>query len=117
MTTILENNGLADQGVIEAPSLVRAGSTYVLFFSSGCYTTPNYTVNYAISDSIKGPYTRASRPLFITGDNGLVAPGGMAIHSDAQHMLFHANSGNGRALHAATVAINGSKVTLHENLL
>ena len=34
-TTIFDNNGAADQGIVEAPALVKSGSTFVLFFSKG----------------------------------------------------------------------------------
>ncbi|KAK5140391.1 hypothetical protein LTR32_006792 [Rachicladosporium monterosium] len=126
-TTILNNNGASDQGIVEAPSIAKSGSTYVLFFSSGCFTygihartceppltsrrTGNYNVNYATSSSITGGYTRAASPLFDTGIDGLSAPGGADIFRDGKHMLFHANSGNGRALYEAVVTISGTKVT------
>lgn len=96
--------------MIEAPNLARSGKTWVLFFSSGCFTSPRYTVNYATASSIAGPYTRAAQPLFRTGERGLNAPGGMSIWGDAHHMVFHANYGFGRALYTARVAIGGNKV-------
>ena len=102
--TILDNNGAADEGTIEGPSLVQAGGNYVLFFSSGCFITDSYTVNYATSDSIAGPYTRAAQPLFVSGDYGLYGPGGMSIYKDGQHMVFHARYDSGRALYNAVIA-------------
>lgn len=108
---LLDHEGMADGGSIEAPSLVQSGGQYVLFFSSGCYYTTNYTVNYATAPAITGPYQRADHPLFISGDYGLVAPGGMSIYSDAKHMVFHANFGGGRALYNAAVASQGNQVT------
>lgn len=107
---LLDNNGVADGGSVEAPSLVQSGGAYVLFFSSGCYITTNYTVNYATAPVITGPYQRADQPHFVSGDYGLVAPGGMSIYSDARHMVFHANFDSGRALYTAAVAILGSQV-------
>ncbi|MCA1655567.1 MAG: family 43 glycosylhydrolase, partial [Pseudonocardiaceae bacterium] len=41
---LLRNNRPEDQGVIEAPVLVKRPSRYVLFYSAGVYTTGNYTV-------------------------------------------------------------------------
>ena len=75
--TLLDNDGVSDDGVVEAPSLVKSASgEYVLFFSSGCYSTADYTVNYAVSTGgIDGPYIRKG-PLLATGDDGLYAPGG-----------------------------------------
>lgn len=108
---LLDNTGIPDGGSTEAPSLVKSDSTYVLFFSSGCFVTTNYTVNYAVAQSITGPYQRAPQPLFVSGDYGLVAPGGMSVHSDAKHMVFHANFGNGRALYTAAIDVHGNMVT------
>lgn len=108
---LLDNNGVPDGGSVEAPSLVKSHGTYVLFFSSGCYITPNYTVNYATAHLIKGPYQRAAHPLFATDDLGLTAPGGMSIYLDAKHMVFHASYGAGRALYNAVVTIKGGMVT------
>lgn len=109
-TILLDHNGAADQGVVEAPCLLHSGSTYILFFSSGCFTTGNYTVSYATSNSINGPYTRMDRPLFMTGDYGLEAPGGMSIHADGEHMVFHARYGSGRVLYPAVISFRGNKV-------
>lgn len=109
--SLLDNIGPSEDGVVEAPSLIRSGSTWVLFFSSGCFTSPRYTVNYATADSVTGPYTRTDRPLFRTGDRGLSAPGGPSIANDGRHLVFHANQGSGRALYTALVSINGNQVT------
>ncbi|KAF2718707.1 glycoside hydrolase family 43 protein [Polychaeton citri CBS 116435] len=109
-TQLLDNNGASDTGIVEAPSLGHSGNTYVLFFSSGCFVDGSYTVNYATSSSITGPYTRASRPLYKTGDRGLTAPGGADLDHDGQHLVFHANSGNGRALYTTTVDVSGGNV-------
>jgi len=97
--TLLDNNGVSDDGLVEAPSLVKSASgEYVLFFSSGCYSTPNYTVNYAVSSNgIKGPYQRKG-PLLVTGDDGLFAPGGADVLWDARHIVFHADLGNTSAV-------------------
>ena len=89
---ILDNSGLSDDGIVEAPVLIKtANSTYVLFFSSGCYSSPDYTVSYASAQNIDGPYERAPEPLLKTGDFGLQAPGGMDVAWDGRHMLFHAD--------------------------
>lgn len=117
-TTILNNNGAADQGIVEAPSLAHIGNTWVLFFSNSCFTTNGYTVSYATASSINGPYTRASRPLFQTGDYGLTAPGSADIDHDGKHLLFHANYGSlgslgsGRALYQAQITLNGKTVSV-----
>lgn len=87
-TTLLDNQGIKDMGVTEAPSLVKTwDGKYVLFFSHDCYNTPNYTVSYATSDQITGPYKRRG-DLFKTGVDGLNGPGGATIHWDMVNVSF-----------------------------
>lgn len=100
-TTELITNGPADGPVTEAPSLSRlADGSYVLFFSSNCYSGPLYDVSYAMASNIKGPYTKYG-PLFVTGTNGLTAPGGLDIAVNGDHAVFHAVYGTGRAMFTA----------------
>jgi hypothetical protein len=114
---ILDNNGTSDMGIVESQSLVtRAYGEYVLFFSSGCYSTFNYQVDYATASHISGPYTRQP-PLLVTGeviDDGqtLSGPGGPDVYWDAHHMVFHGNypTSSTRAMYAALVDILGTKV-------
>lgn len=87
---ILDRDAL-DGPLIEAPAMHRSSEgIYFLFFSSNCFTTPMYDTSYATATHILGPYTKASRPLFITGDGpDLVGPGGMDIIPDGNMILFH----------------------------
>jgi hypothetical protein len=55
---------------------------YFLFFSSNCFNTNLYDISYATASSVKGPYTKASTPFKVTGDNGLTAPGGLSALPD-----------------------------------
>ncbi|KAK5158433.1 hypothetical protein LTS14_003452 [Recurvomyces mirabilis] len=107
---IMDNDGVDDQGVVEAPSLVKIGSTWVLFFSSGCFVS-TYNQTYATASSIMGPYTRATKPLFYNGVDGLTNPGGGDIQPDGTHLVFHANAPSGRAMFQATVSLNGRAIT------
>lgn len=113
--TILDHNGTAEyHGVVEAPSLAKSGSDYYLFFSSGCYNTGTYNLNYATSKAITGPYTRAEEPLLVTGDYNLTAPGGASIDADGEHMVFHATTKKARPLFRARVSLSGGKVSFLE---
>jgi beta-xylosidase len=79
-----------DGPLIEAPSLYRSEEgIYFLFFSSNCFTTPLYDVSYATATNIYGPYTKSSRPLLVTSDAELTAPGGMDIVKGGPLVLFH----------------------------
>jgi len=88
-TEILDRDAL-DGPLVEAPAMHRtAEGVYFLFYSANCYTTSLYHTGYATATNITGPYTKAARPLFMTGDyEGLSGPGGMDILEDAR-IAFH----------------------------
>lgn len=99
-----------DGPLVEAPSLVRGhNGTYYLFLSSNCNSTLNYDVTWATASSATGPYTKHG-PLFVTGTNGLTAPGGATADADGRHMVFHANSGDGRAMFTAGISLGENTV-------
>ncbi|KAK0880477.1 hypothetical protein LTR87_005756 [Friedmanniomyces endolithicus] len=106
-TTLLDNAGASDQGVVEAPALTKSGSTYILFFSSNCFADGHYTLSYANSTSVTGPYARAAKPLLQTGDNGFDSPGGADVAIDGQHVVFHAAYNGGRAMYQAVINVVG----------
>jgi len=72
----LITNGLLDGPVVEAPSLTNLDGKYILFFSSNCFATILYDVSYATADALTGPWKKYG-PFFVTGTDGLVAPGGV----------------------------------------
>jgi hypothetical protein len=99
-----------DGPVIEAPSLTRTpDGKYQLFFSSNCYNTNLYDVTWATAPSVTGPYTRFG-PLFVSGQDGLMAPGGAAVASDGKHMVFHGNFNGGRAMYTTTIGGSGGSL-------
>ena len=116
--TILDIND-TDGPLVEAPDIVRLDDgTYYLFFSSHCFTSLGYNVKYAHSKSLKGPYTRAARPLLQTGDFDLKAPGGATVSPDGSKMVFHANCGSWRCMYAAAIDIHsGNNTVVFSSLL
>ncbi len=114
--TLLDHLGLAEQGVVEAPSLLKTWEgRYVLFFSSGCYAGGNYTVSYATADAVTGPFARQG-VLIRTGMEGLHSPGGADVYWDAQHMAYHANYPNpsvgSRGMYTAMLDVQGNTVVI-----
>lgn len=88
-TTILTNS-VYDGPLVEAPYMIRnADGVYVLFFSSWCYTTDKYSVSTAYSNSPTGPFEKAKLPLFVTGTQGLIGPGGGSIADDGTSWAMH----------------------------
>ncbi|GAB7362737.1 hypothetical protein MBLNU230_g3043t1 [Neophaeotheca triangularis] len=108
----LITNGPLDGPVVEAPTLTRLGGKYVLFFSSNCFATPKYDVAYATSNNVGGPYKKYG-PLFVTGNLGMTAPGGLDINENGDKAVWHANWGKGRAMFKARLSQSGNLVRAH----
>ncbi|CAL5867202.1 uncharacterized protein PFLUO_LOCUS1415 [Penicillium psychrofluorescens] len=108
----------ADDGpLVEAPNLILQGDTYFLFYSSYCFTDPQYSVKYATAPAITGPYTPSGVQLVQTGDYGLTSPGGATVCGCGQEMVFHGFCGdvaaqNERCMYAANVIVDGTTITL-----
>ncbi|KAF1810237.1 Arabinanase/levansucrase/invertase [Eremomyces bilateralis CBS 781.70] len=100
-----------DGPLVEAPSIHQAADgSYVLFYSSGCFSDPSYDIRWASANDIRGPYTRFGT-LLKTGMMGLTAPGGADV-IDGGRMMFHADFGKGRAMYTTQVAHGGAAVRL-----
>lgn len=127
-TTILEATE-AESWNTEAPSLVYAGGSYVLFFSTGFWEATTYTVSVATAKNITGPYVKRSAPLLATGsvEQNLVAPGGADVlfrkdidnnptGGQTVHMVFHAAGSRSqlgqRHLWTGQVKIDGADVSI-----
>jgi hypothetical protein len=80
----------ADGPLIEAPNLILAKGVYFLFFSSNCYTTPQYDVSYATVSSVKGPFTKSSVAFTVKNNSyNITAPGGAQVTGDGSSLVFH----------------------------
>lgn len=127
-TTLVEATE-AESWNTEAPSLVYAGGSYVLFFSTGFWEATTYTVSVATAPTITGPYVKRSAPLLATGsiEQDLVAPGGADVlfrkdiynnthGGQTVHMVFHAAESRSqlgqRHLWTGQVKIDGADVSI-----
>ncbi|KAJ9148457.1 Glycosyl hydrolase family 43 protein [Pleurostoma richardsiae] len=107
------DRGDADGPLIEAPSLIKASDgSFVLFFSSNCYSTTLYDVSYATASSLTGPYTKSSAPLLVTGNYGLTAPGGATSIVGGGQLVFHANCDAGRCMYETSFSVANNIVTI-----
>lgn len=112
------DRGDADGPLVEAPSLVKVGGVYLLFFSSNCYAGALYDVSYATATSVGGPYTKQTAPnapLLQTGTPyaNLFSPGGLDVGPGGVRVLFHADKGTTadvRQMYAGTISISGHVV-------
>jgi beta-xylosidase len=103
-TTLLRSRPLGkswEQDVIEAPSMVKMGGTYVLFFSGGYFGWPPdaplspYAIGYATCSSATGPCTENDQPILFSrsGNAGCISgPGHQAVFQvGARYFLaYHA---------------------------
>ena len=112
--SIWNNQGEEDQYNTEAPSLVLSGdgSTYFLFFSTGCYTTSSYTTSYVTSTSgVFGPYGN-KQVLLKDGDfGGLHGPGSATVTPEdfkiAFHSLVNGDINQGRVMSTGSLMLEG----------
>jgi beta-xylosidase len=65
--------------LVEAPTLVRHGSQYTLFYSANSYAGDKYVTGYATAGKLTGPYKKASQPLLSTSSTGIIGPGGQDV--------------------------------------
>ena len=113
---ILDNNGAADDGIVEAPYIVKAeDGTYMLFFNSGLFTQSNYAIHWATAQSVTGPYQRQG-VLLKTGDYGLTGPGGLSVGISSggvqRQAVFHAGPMGQREMYDIILNIQGNSVSV-----
>lgn len=78
--------------LVEAPTLIRHGATYVLFYSANDYSGGRYATGYATSPRIDGPYRKAAGPLLTSKNTGVIGPGGQDVVVDGRGhatIVFH----------------------------
>jgi xylan 1,4-beta-xylosidase len=83
-----------ERGLVEAPALLRRGSTFYLVYSAGrcCGRRCNYATGVARSASLLGPWEKRPAPI-LTGGHGIRCPGhvGIARGPDGRPVLaYHA---------------------------
>ncbi|TYK53638.1 family 43 glycosylhydrolase [Actinomadura decatromicini] len=86
---LIRNGQVAENGVIEAPVLIKRPTQYVLFYSGGSYCGDDYFTGYAVSSSLAEPFSKAYRPLMTTEtvDGAVRGPGGADVLGD--HVFVH----------------------------
>lgn len=94
-TKLIEYSMDWEKGVNEAPTLVKHGKKYVLFYSGeSTFNKDQYKTGYATSDKLLGPYVKATKPLLTTAlTNGdALGPGGEDVITGSDkkdYIVFH----------------------------
>jgi hypothetical protein len=91
---VIRRDQTYEGNVVEAPTLVKRGATYYLFYSANDFGGGGYRTSYATSSSLTGPYTKATTELMTTdrfrGD--VRGPGGQDVVTDPRgntSIVFH----------------------------
>ncbi|WP_433832930.1 family 43 glycosylhydrolase [Actinoplanes sp. CA-015351] len=115
-TELIKQNKPFEGILVEAPTLWKHGSTYVLFYSANFFGDGSYVSSYATSTQLRGPYTKAAAPLMTTDAfAGTVrGPGGQDVVTGPDgkdRIVFHGwNSGfTYRAMYSQRLDWHGSR--------
>lgn len=108
---LLRQDQAWEGNLVEAPTLVERDGGYVLLYSANDYGGARYAIGVATAETVLGPYTKASQPLFTTADldGRYVGPGGqdVVVGPGGGHVLaFHSWYGQGtyRAMNVVPLA-------------
>ncbi|WP_143517305.1 glycoside hydrolase family 43 protein [Pseudonocardia sp. MH-G8] len=92
---LLRSDRPEEAGIVEAPTLVQRGDSYILFYSANTFDSGQYHVNYAVASSLTGPYTKADGALLTTDtiDGAYLNPGHQDVvaTADGDCLVFHAS--------------------------
>ena len=77
---------------VEAPTMIRRGGTYYLFYSGAGYSTDNYGVGVAQSGSPIGGFSKYGGNPILSGDRdpSYCGVGGQDVTSDGSLIFYHA---------------------------
>jgi beta-xylosidase len=80
-TRLLRNSLPWEGNIVEAPTLIKRHGRYHLFYSANLYSTPEYAIGWADSNSPLGPYQKAPKPIAKSNvEHGWVlGPGGQDV--------------------------------------
>ncbi|UOX92633.1 glycoside hydrolase family 43 protein [Amycolatopsis sp. FBCC-B4732] len=95
-TELLRADLTAEKAVVEAPSVVKTASRYLLFYSADTFQSSGYHTCYASAPTLAGPFVKADAQ-FLSAEllGGKVdAPGGADVVDG--HIYFHGWLGGGR---------------------
>jgi beta-xylosidase len=91
---ILDHDEVWESPLIEAPSLIKSGGTYYLFYSANWWNSDRYAVGYATARAVAGPYQKATtRGPWFASDAQVAGPGGQEWFLDGSGQLVMAYHG------------------------
>ncbi|WP_407343214.1 glycoside hydrolase family 43 protein [Pengzhenrongella phosphoraccumulans] len=115
-TPLIKQTATWEGALVEAPVLVRHGSSYVLLYSANNYGDGSYAIGYATAQTITGPYVKHPEPLLSTAssDGRFTGPGGQDVvqaPDGTDWLTFHSwdPAGVYRGMNAVPLGWNGDE--------
>ncbi|WP_290061961.1 glycoside hydrolase family 43 protein [Amycolatopsis solani] len=95
-TELLRADLTLEKAVVEAPSVVKTASRFLLFYSADTFQSSGYHTAYASAPTAAGPFVKADAPFLTTELLGgkVDAPGGADVVDG--HIYFHGWLGGAR---------------------
>ncbi|WP_158883480.1 glycoside hydrolase family 43 protein [Amycolatopsis anabasis] len=86
---LLRADDPSENGVVEAPVIIKQGLRYVLFYSADNFLSGGYHTAFATADTVGGPYRKAKEPLLTSArlDGAVDGPGGADVLGEL--VFFH----------------------------
>ena len=92
-TKLFKQTEAWEGNLVEAPTLIKHGETYLMFYSANDYGTDAYAIGVAASTSLLGPYKKQSEPFLSSSSSGdrYYGPGGQDVvtTSEGSVLFFH----------------------------
>ena len=110
-----------EHGVVEAPTMTRAGGRYVLLYAAADWAARSYSTAYAICAGPTGPCTKPGDGRILTSDARIAGPGGAEVFRDSRGALWvafhayaepHVGHPSNRYLHIARLRISANSVSI-----
>lgn len=87
-----DNNPNSDWPVTEAPSVIKRGEFYYLFYTANHFKNPDYAVGYAISQNPLGPFKKSQENPVISSTEKLKGTGTTSIvtaPNNESYIFYH----------------------------
>ncbi len=93
-TKLIKQTQPWEGNLIEAPTLIKHGARYFLFYSANNYAGAKYAIGYASSSSLLGPYTKNPQPFLSSASfhHRYIGPGGQDVVAGPDgrdYLVFH----------------------------
>jgi uncharacterized protein with LGFP repeats len=122
-TELLKRDQWWESELIEGPAMLKEGGRYYLFYSANDWRSENYSVGYATSQAITGPFTKPQNSPIFAKNPIAKGPGGQEFFTDAngkRWMAYHAwkpgavgyENGGSRSFRIEPVSFQGGKPTI-----